>query len=656
MSAVSIARRTGERTPARQRLLWALAALIAMLMPAMDHIRPWAAALIAVLIVWRLGHAWFNAPLPGRALRAVMTLGALAAIWFSYGTLLGIVAGSALLVVMAGLKLIESHSRRDYFLLLVITLFIGLADFLYKPNIELALYMLPALWLTVTAFVVVGDGERGLSGRQAGRIAAGLLIPAAPIAAILFFIFPRVPGPIWQLPSPVTASTGIGDTMSPGSISQLVVSNRIAFRVHFDSPPPHALYWRGPVLHHFQDGIWTRGNKGLSPGRVQPAGAPLSYTITLQPDDHRWLYALATPLNWPSNAALAADYTLYGDRTVRQRERYRVTSYPDARYGLDLPPANRQRDLQLPPTGNPRARALAARWRRNLDSPQTIVKQALDRFANGAYYYTLKPPPLAHNGIDKFLFETRRGFCGHYASALVFLMRAAGIPAHVVTGYVGGERNPIDGYWTIRDARAHAWAEVWLAGVGWKRIDPTAVLPPNRISPEAAAAIAAASTGGAGAQAWLRRMDYVWNAANTFWNEWVMSYGPSLQRKAFARLGIDYGDWVNVAMTMLVAFVLIFAGVGAWFAWRTWLRRGEPVVRLYERFCRKLARVGLHRRRSEGPLDFASRAARRRPDCAETVDTVTGLYVALRYGVDPPADGLRRMAAEVANFQPERRV
>ncbi|HET6655731.1 MAG TPA: DUF3488 and transglutaminase-like domain-containing protein [Gammaproteobacteria bacterium] len=647
---------TDDRALARQRLLWALAALVAMLIPALNHTRPWAIALIGVLVVWRLAHAWFNLPLPGRLPRALLTFAALGAIWFSYGTLLGIVAGSALLIVMAGLKLIESHTRRDYFLLLVITLFIGLANFLYAPSFILAVYMLPALWLVLTALVIVSHGEGGLSGRQAGRIATGLLLPAVPVAAILFLIFPRIAGPIWQLQGRGVATTGIGDSMAPGSISDLAASNRIAFRVHFDDPPPSPRYWRGPVLHHFANGVWTRGHAHLPPARVEPKGDPVRYTITLEPNNHNWLYALAIPASWPADAALGGDYTLYADKPVRKRREYEVVSYPQAAYGLELSQAARQRDLQLPEHGNPRARALAADWRQTLDSPRDIVQRALHRFAGGDYYYTLKPPPLGHNGIDQFLFQTRQGFCGHYASAFVFLMRAAGIPAHVVTGYAGGQRNPLDGYWTVRDAHAHAWAEVWLAGSGWVQIDPTAVLPPNRIAPEAAAAIEAASRAGAGAGDWLRQFGFAWDAANTFWNRWVMSYGPTLQKSAFARLGVDYANWTNVAMTMLAAFVLIFAGVGGWFAWRTWLKRGEPVVRLYSRFCKKLARVGLHREHNEGPLDFAERARRERPDCADAIEAVTRLYVALRYKAGAPADGLRRLAAAVANFQPERRI
>ncbi|HET7569286.1 MAG TPA: DUF3488 and transglutaminase-like domain-containing protein [Gammaproteobacteria bacterium] len=642
---------------ARQRLLWSLAALLAMLMPALSHTRPWAMALIGVLIFWRLGYAYFRLPLPGRLPRGVLTLAALVAIWLTYGTLLGVVAGSALLIVMAGLKLIESHTRRDYFLLLVITLFIGLADFLYAPRVGLAAYMLPALWLTLTALVIVGHGERGMPARQAGRIAASLLLPAVPVAALLFFIFPRIAGPVWRLPSTGSAATGIGDSMAPGSISKLAVSSRVAFRVHFDSPPPAHRYWRGPVLHHFSHGVWTRGNTAItSLPQVQLRGAPVRYTITLEPDNHRWLYALAAPASWPDSAVLADDYTLYTAKPIRERRQYTIISYPKAHYGLNLTLANLQRDLQLPPGGNPRARLLAARWQHNLSTPQEIVRKALNLFRDGDFYYTLKPPPLGKNGIDRFLFETRRGFCGHYASAFAFLMRAAGIPAHVVTGYAGGELNPIDDYWTVRDARAHAWDEVWLKGQGWVRVDPTAVLPPSQIAPDAAAAIRAASAGTAGNSHWLRQLNYAWEAANTFWNRWVMSYGPSLQKAAFARLGVDYGSWTSIAMTMLAAFVLIFATVGAWFAWRAWFNRGEPVVRLYAQFCRKLARVGLHRERTEGPLDFAARIIHDRPDCAPTVNAITNHYVALRYEPNPPRDTLRKLATAIANFQPERRI
>jgi transglutaminase-like putative cysteine protease len=431
--------------------------------------------------------------------------------------------------------------------------------------------------------------------------------------------------------------------------------------VRFDNPLPGDAnprrYWRGPVLHHFAHGTWSRGKTGLSVARVRPKGRPVRYTVTLQPDNHDWLYTLAVPASWPAKSMLASDYTLYAASPVRQRRRYTVVSYPHAAYGLHLPSGNRRRDLQLPANGNPHARQLASKWRRNLDSPKAIVQHALAHFADGDYYYTLKPAPLDDdNGIDEFLFQTQSGFCGHYASAFAFLMRAAGVPAHIVTGYEGGEHNPVDHYWTIRDARAHAWVEVWLAGVGWKRVDPTAALPANHIAPEAAAAIHAGSTGDSGMRSWLHGIGYAWIAANTFWNQWVMSYGPSLQKSAFARLGVNYDNWLSIAMTMFATFVVTFGIFGAWFASRSWLRRGEPVTRLYRRFCRKLARVGVVRHANEGPLDFATRATRARPDCGEAIGKITRLYVALRYGRARQRDELRGLTTAVANFQPERRI
>lgn len=646
-----------ESAVSRRQLLWSLVALLAMLAPAVDRVRAWILILVGALIVWRLGRALLGWPLPGRLLRGALTLGVLLAVYLSYRTLNGVVAGSALLAAMAGLKLVESRGRRDYFLLLIIALFIGLANFLYAPRMGLAIYMLPALWLTITALIVVGYG-RGMPPRQAGGIALGLMLPAALVAAILFVIFPRVPGPLWGQPAPGTATAGVSDSMAPGSISQLVSSDRVAFRVKFDGTPPASLYWRGPVLHRYAHGVWSRGPAPrIAAKHIQLHGAPLRYTVTLEPDSHRWLYALAVAASWPDDAALAGDYTLYTEQPVRERRRYSVVSYPQAGTGAGAPAAAWRRDLQLPPGGNPQARALAARWRNESPSARTIVKHALALFHDGNFYYTLNPPPLGRrNPIDRFLFTTRQGFCEHYASAFTFLMRAAGVPARVVTGYVGGERNPIDGYWIVRDAQAHAWAEVWIAPDGWVRVDPTSALPPNRVDVHTAATLAAANPGRIGGGDWLRHLGYAWDAANTLWNQWVLGYGPLLQKTAFAHFGIDYSRGAMIAVVMLIALAAIFAITGGWFVWRSWPARAEPAIRLYASFCRKLGQVGIRRRSTEGPLDFAARAARQRPDCAHTIHFVTQLYIRLRYHPEPPARSLRRLAAAVAGFQPERRV
>lgn len=628
-----------------------------MLIPAMPHTRPWAVVLISALVLWRVAHHRFNMPLPGRALRIALTLAAVGALWFSYGTLFGVVAGSALLIVMAGLKLIESRSQRDYFLLLIITLFIGLADFLYAPSALLAVYMLPALWLTLTAVVIVNDALQRISSRRAARISAILMLPALPIAVVLFFVFPRVHVPVWHLGGGTVATTGISDFMAPGSISQLAQSNRIAFRVHFNDPAVAATnrrrYWRGPVLHHFAYGTWRRGDTHHQSERTTLHGSPVSYTVTIQPTNHNWLYALDTPVHWPDKAMLSTDGTLYVKKPIRQRRRYNVVSYPQARSGLDLSYRSRERDLQLPADGNQQARGLAQHWHHKFATPGAIVKQALALFADGDFYYTLTPPVIKNNrnSIDTFLFKTQRGFCEHYASAFVFLMRAAGIPSRVVTGYAGGKRNPIDGNWTVRESRAHAWAEVWIAHRGWVRVDPTAAIPADHIDANAV------TTAGSGARSpshsWFNRWDDVWIATSTFWHRWVMAYGPTLQKSVFSRFGIDYGNWLSVATTMLAAIVAILVGLGTMqlLGWRSRITNNDPAARHYARFCRKLARLGIRRRPGEGPLDFSTRAQHACPNNAHVIDTITQHYIALRYTQSAPPDGLKQLAQSVSRLR-----
>ena len=638
------------------RLLWVVAALIVMSLPHALHLAPWIASVAALVVLWRLAAAYRHWPLFNRATRIGLGLLAFLGVFATYRTFNGPEAGTALLILLAALKLMESSNLRDYFLVLVITLFIGIANFLYDQTIPLAIYMIPAVWLTVTALLNVAHPDAARSPTLALKTTARMLLPALPIAAVLFLLFPRIPGPLWGLALPQTSGvTGLSPDMTPGSLSRLAQSDAIAFRVKFQERAPlrAKLYWRALVLHDYDGETWTPGGNFWSRRPVvEASGQPVNYQLTMEPNGLHVLYSLDLPVQISGDAHLSPDLELLTSQRVTERTLYSATSYVDYRYGLDIPNWMRQQDLRLPPEIDPRARQLAQQWRDQAAAPMQIVQDALQIFHDQPFRYTLQPGTLnGPNRIDDFLFNTRRGFCEHYASAFVFLMRAAGIPAHVVIGYQGGVQNPVDGYYVVRQEDAHAWAEVWLADRGWVRVDPTAAVDPARVDQGLAAALPASEVPGYYFQAhpWLNSLRNTWDAINNGWNQWVLAYGPELQKHFFAHLGLQYGNWLQLAGVLLAAVgtILLLIWLALW-----WRRRPPPpsaVQRDYLRFCRKLANRGLARTASEGPVDYARRVSRMRPDLAAAIHAITSLYISLRYA---ETGNLRIFGQLVRNFRP----
>jgi len=258
--------------------------------------------------------------------------------------------------------------------------------------------------------------------------------------------------------------------------------------------------------------------------------------------------------------------------------------------------------------------------------------------------------------VDGFLFETRRGFCEHYASAFTLLMRAAGIPARVVTGYLGGEQNPIDGFYTVRQSDAHAWAEVWYAGQGWVRVDPTSAVAPERIEEGIGGSVLATDPLPGFLRTnsnFIKRFRYTLEAINNGWNQWVLGYSERTQRELLSRLGIGLDSWKGMAIGLLVSISLVLVLVAAAMLWRQSRRQPlDPEVRLYRRFCKQLERLGIHRLASEGPADFARRAGTIRPEVAGAISEITELFIAIRYGNRQGKEPLARLGQAVKVFSP----
>jgi len=650
---------TRDWYPDAERVLWLATALTLVLLPHVARIPAWISAVFVLSAGWRVAAALGRARPPGRALRFALSVAVVAGVGATFGTVLGRNAGVALLVALAGMKVLETRTLRDAFVLLFLGYFLVVTNFLYSQSIPTGLYMLVVvLVLTGALSAINGTGERvhpALRLRHAGV----LLVQAVPLMLALFVLFPRVSGPLWGLPEDAhSAVSGLGDTMSPGRISQLGLSDEVAFRVDFAGrpPPPSRLYWRGPVLTHTDGETWSAAETETGAGAPvdAPPGRPVEYAVTLEPHQERWLFALELPVTVPPGARMSADARLLAAKPVRERVRYELRSDPTLRPQRAEPPALRDA-LRLPDGRHPRARDLARRWRRETGAvDRALVDRALAYFGEEAFYYTLRPPLLSGDTVDEFLFGTRRGFCEHYAAAFAVLMRAGGVPARVVTGYQGGEMNPLGDYLIVRQRDAHAWVEVWLEGQGWLRVDPTAAVSPDRIEIGIDAAIPP-RLGVAGIQLpqsdavrglW-RRLRHTWDSINNAWNLWVLGYGPDRQQRFLDRLGLDAEDWRELALVLSACVAALLAVVGLWVLRPR--REEDRVLRDWQRFCAKLAARGVRRRPGEGPVDFCARAVRARPRAAREVRRITELYVRLRYG-DGDADP-RELRRAVAGFR-----
>ena len=641
------------RTVSARDLAWLMASLLIVVAPHATRAPWWLTLLTLCLYGWRMYFALNRAPLPSRWLVLGVTAVALLGVWVEFRTLFGRQPGILLLMLFSGLKLLETRSHRDAAVAGFLGYFLIVTNFLYTQTIPVALLACVGLYLITATLIGFSAPQR--SPRANLRTAGLLLAHAAPAALALFLLFPRVQGPLWGLPQDAySGMTGLSDTMSPGNLASLAQSDAMAFRAEFqgNSPPSALRYWRGPVLWDFDGRTWSIGANYLIDFKAPAGGrATYRYEVVIEPHNRHWLFALETAASLPDGARLSYDGQIVSTSPVRARMRYELVSVIAPQSEVPTGEGTLRRALRLPQGVNPRATALAQQWRAESAGDEQVLARAIEFLRQGRYQYTLEPALLGKNSVDEFLFETREGFCEHFSSAFVFLMRAAGIPARVVTGYQGGELNPVDNIITVRQSDAHAWAEVFLGARGWVRVDPTAAAVPGRV--ESGLARAVPQTGALPLMMrpeleWLRGVRDRWEAVAHKWNVWVLGYTPERQRELMNLAGMRDADW-----RALTAVLFSFLGVMtllllAWSLKR--IARPDPVQKAWRVFCQKLAKRGVERAACEGPRDFSARAARALPAARATILRIGALYITLRYGAQPVADGalqLRRLVREL---------
>jgi transglutaminase-like putative cysteine protease len=599
----------------------------------------------ALMVLWRCAAGYRPFLLPNRPLLLLLTVAGAVLVYYFHHRFYGRDAGASLFLVGLGLKLMEMRTRREVYLVIYLAFFVALTQYLFSQSIPMAVYTLMAVGLAVAVLIGLNAGP-SLTPKVQAKWSAGLVMQALPIMVVLFLFFPRIPGPLWRLPDEERgARTGLSDTIEPGSISSLSLSEESAFRVDFEGPlpPPAERYWRGPVFWHTDGRRWTLQPDQPLTGDRKPAfsGPAYRYTVTLEPHRKHWVFGLDLPAVFPAEVSQTAEFLLLSKTKIAERRQFRLISHPRFRTG-GIRPSELRWGLQLPKPPSSRVQRLVERWSASSRAPRDWVDRSLRYFREEPFVYTLNPPSTGDDSVDAFLFETRRGFCEHYATAFVYLMRAAGIPARVVTGYQGGQWNPVGKFLEVRQADAHAWAEVWLAGDGWTRIDPTAAVAPERIeygidlerqvrarevsfNPLEHGIVDTALN----VQGLYRQARMVWATIDHLWNQRVLSYNPDHQRRFWNALGIV--DWRG--LSLWIGGLLGLSGILiALFLLPRRQTKTDPAVAVYRRFLRKLARRGVIKKTGEGPLDFARRAIAEKPGTGDEIGRITEVYLRIRYG------------------------
>lgn len=640
-----------ERYIAPRALTVLCAGLLLAMAPHFPRLPVWIPVLALVCVGWRLCMAWRGWPAPRAIVRLGLTVAAVTGTWAYYGTVLGREAGAALLVLMLSLKLLELARVRDAFLVGVLSFFLVATQFLFSQDPALAALMFVDVVVITTGLALLQDPRGNLSLPGTTRRAAMLLAQSLPLMAVMFLLFPRLATPLWGVPQlQDSAKTGVSDEMSPGSISHLFIDDSPAFRVVFDGPTPpvQQLYWRGPVLWHYDGEVWTRGRLPWRRGSgLSRADDVVGYRIALEPSHRHWLFALSMPMESPPGAVLTGDFELVRRRPVDELMSYHVESALSYRAGVPLAPSLREAALQWPEGYDRRTLELGRTWRAESDNPRAIVDRALTRFRQQPYVYTLNPAPLGRDGMDDFLFDTREGYCEHYASAFVLLMRAAGVPARIVTGYLGGLHNGFGDYLLVRQSDAHAWAEVWLEDRGWTMVDPTAAVAPERRELPGAGSAA----GDARGWGWLGGLGMGWDALRNLWNRWVLSYDSERQQELLERLNAGDSSWRSAAAWLAAAGGLALALGMLWALAGGRGGRRDPALLAWRRYRRKLARHGLRADDTMGPVDLGRLARRRWPSASSRIAQITDRFVALRYGRSAPPGTLPALKRDVRRLK-----
>ncbi len=662
----------------RRDLLLLLTAVALVSAPHLDALPWWAIGTLLTLWGMRLGLTLAQRPAPSARFTWPLLAAVGLAVYLEHRTWFGASAGVLFLLLLMGLKLLELRAQRDVFVVIFLSFFILLTLFLQGQGLGTALLALAAVLLLFFVLIGANLGEADVSARIKFRLVGVVFLKALPLTWVFFVLFPRLSGPLWGTPhADGPGRTGLSNTMSPGAMGRLLESDAVAFRVDFSGvvPSGELLYWRGPTFAFFNGRAWSGAPVRAAPATLAINAEPesaIDYTITLEPHSRDWVFALEVPQVpervGPHTVRMNAESQLLADGLITSRQRYRLRSFTRFVLGRNETRESLQHALQLPFDANPRTVQFAQDLRRRTTAGRAssvdaaLIEAVLQWFRSGGFRYTLEPKGLGRHSVDEFLFDTQEGYCEHYASAFVVLMRALNIPARVVTGYQGGELNPVDGFVTVRQSDAHAWAEVWLAQRGWIRIDPTAMVAPDRIDrsvrERARARARADAFSGTAAFAWLHQtfsnVRFSWEALQNTWNQWVLSYSPERQRSLLERLG--FAPDLRVLGALLAVVMTLVLSVLAWLSLRHRVVR-DPLGEAFAQLRRALAAAGIPVTSHSGPRSLRQVLHALEPISRRAAEHLLQRFETLRYtrvNRDTVDVEIKAFARAVARFHPRR--
>ena len=653
--------------PSRKATLWVIATLTVAMLPQLPRM-PAPVILAALLpLAWRIGSEFRQwKPLPALA-RHSLTVLALAALFLSYGDLSGRRAAVSLLTVMLALKMVECYKIRDARFVVCFSLFLCTTQFLFTQGVIMPVYSAVTVILALITLTQLQRAEAWADEGEPPVIKASLfsevsfsirlLTLAIPIGLALFLLFPRLTSPLWGIPdTTLDSKSGLSDSMSPGSIQSLFMDDSPAFRAQFAGPIPsqEQLYWRGPVFWTFDGRTWKSSfyGKNIAVNAMpEPSSTSWDYSVQLEPNERKWLFVLDYPATVPPDSRLTLDFQLIRRQPVTQLIKYGVISNPEFIDSPELSGTLRQHALDLPDQFNPRTREMIESWRNETPGDPEFVRRVLTHFNQEPFHYSLDAPLLGLNSVDEFLFETRTGFCEHYASSFAVMMRMAGIPTRIVTGYLGGWHNTTGDYVLVRQSDAHAWTEVWLAGRGWTRVDPTAAVSPTRIRRGSLSALSAPRH--LLDYSWLRRWRNNFDIIQQRWNDYVIEYGAGRQARLFSPLGFDH---MTPAKLVIVLFIVI--ALFSLLLFPVVLRfKGpddrDPVQKSWKKFLKRLKSSGFEASPSDGPIEIAEAASILLPSNSDCIFRVAKLYSRSRYSPDPPP--VQDLKQAVREFLPNKK-
>jgi transglutaminase-like putative cysteine protease len=652
-------RPTVMMTPAlpKNTLIFLLTSVGLIVLPHAVNIFPAVFGFFMLLLAWRFSAVWRPQYLPTKRLLLILTVLAFTILFSQYRHLLGRDAGTNLFVLALALKLLEIKDERDIYLVTFLAFIVAATLFLFQQSLLMAAYILIVCFVLFATLVAINSLQT--QTWRSLKTAAMIVMQALPLAIVIFVLFPRIESPRWMLfQDKNKAKIGLSDSMEPGSISELGMSDELVFRAKFNGvlPPPKQRYWRGPVLSHTDGKRWTMSGTQLFKKTLLPqpsfSGTAYSYTLLMEAQEKNWVFALEMPAQFLPPLAKTAYHQLVTQEDPNKRAEYQITSSPLFNTGT-LTPVEFQDATQLPNEPPEKIKQLVTQLHGFDSPPDVFIQNLLNHFRQENFHYTLKPPLMEEKPIETFLFETRYGFCSHYAAATTYLMRAAGIPARVVTGYQGGAFNAVGNFLEIKQSNAHAWVEVWLTDKGWSRLDPTAAIAPERIEQEMnidQLAIGEAirfEANGKQQKNLLKQMRQYWDSADYQWQHWVVNYDTENQSSFLAGFGIhDFKAMLKWLLMLITVVTLLLAAL----LLRKKRQTLAPVLHVYQQFCKKLQVADLTRDNGEGAVDFAKRAKNVLPEHASAIDDITAAFMQLQYGKDPSRADFIKFKQLVAKF------